>query len=135
MVSPLSFVPLQSSLATPGIGLQVHESPYLRGGNDVVLSPGNVFSNEPGIYIEGKVSIDLIFWLHDLIALDRWAYASRTVSWWMMLDCLTFSPGVLGAKRTVHGSHSYFISIYDNFPVLVIMDEGKGNMWLQSTWT
>jgi len=42
-----------------GIGLQVHESPYLQGGNDVVLSPGNVFSNEPGIYIEGQVGIRL----------------------------------------------------------------------------
>ncbi|KAK4058249.1 hypothetical protein OIO90_000406 [Microbotryomycetes sp. JL221] len=35
-----------------GIGLQVHEEPYLRGANDEVLVPGETFSNEPGIYIE-----------------------------------------------------------------------------------
>lgn len=40
-----------------GIGIQVHESPYLRGGNEALLAIGNVFSNEPGIYIEGQVSL------------------------------------------------------------------------------
>ncbi|CAG8728716.1 4934_t:CDS:2, partial [Acaulospora colombiana] len=37
-----------------GIGIQIHEAPYLRGGNDVALAKGNVFSNEPGVYIEGS---------------------------------------------------------------------------------
>jgi hypothetical protein len=121
MVRPLPFSPLQPSLATIGIGLQVHESPYLRGGNDVVLSPGNVFSDEPAIYIEGKVSTGLTFWFHKLRDSDRWAYASRIVSLSMMLDSLTFSLGVLGAEHIVHGSHSYFVSIYDKFSGLVII--------------
>ena len=40
-----------------GIGLQMHETPYLRGGNNVRLSIGNAFSNEPGIYIPGEVRL------------------------------------------------------------------------------
>jgi Xaa-Pro aminopeptidase len=37
-----------------GIGLEVHEDPYLVGGNCDALAPGNTFSVEPGIYIEGR---------------------------------------------------------------------------------
>jgi len=36
-----------------GIGLEEHEEPYLVGGNCERLEPGNAFSVEPGIYIEG----------------------------------------------------------------------------------
>lgn len=37
----------------------MHEEPYLRGGsNDTILS-GHSFSDEPGVYIEGKVCIRL----------------------------------------------------------------------------
>ena len=39
-----------------GIGLEVHEDPYLRGGNDLIIKTGHTFSDEPGVYIEGKVS-------------------------------------------------------------------------------
>ncbi len=38
-----------------GIGLEEHESPYLVGGSNGTLAVGNVFSNEPGVYIEGRV--------------------------------------------------------------------------------
>ena len=31
-----------------GIGLEMHESPYLRGNSPARLEPGNTFSNEPG---------------------------------------------------------------------------------------
>ncbi|MDO5115583.1 MAG: Xaa-Pro peptidase family protein [Synergistaceae bacterium] len=37
-----------------GVGIAVHENPYIIEGNDRPLLPGNVFSVEPGIYIEGK---------------------------------------------------------------------------------
>lgn len=40
-----------------GIGIAVHESPYIIEGNDVPLEPGNVFSVEPGIYIPGKYGV------------------------------------------------------------------------------
>ncbi|KAF9239642.1 peptidase M24, structural domain-containing protein, partial [Melanogaster broomeanus] len=42
-----------------GIGLEDHEAPYLRGGSDDVIQTGHAFSNEPGVYIEGKVGIRL----------------------------------------------------------------------------
>ncbi|CAN5400971.1 Xaa-Pro peptidase family protein [soil metagenome] len=37
-----------------GIGLEVHEEPYITDGNDLVLQPGMTFSVEPGIYLEGR---------------------------------------------------------------------------------
>ena len=37
-----------------GIGLEVHEDPYIVAGNDAQLVEGNAFSVEPGIYIEGR---------------------------------------------------------------------------------
>ena len=36
-----------------GIGLDVHEQPYIVAGNDLVLEPGMAFSVEPGIYFRG----------------------------------------------------------------------------------
>ncbi|KAJ4488467.1 peptidase M24, structural domain-containing protein [Lentinula aciculospora] len=42
-----------------GIGLEVHEEPYLRGGSLDIIKTGHTFSNEPGIYIEGKVGVRL----------------------------------------------------------------------------
>jgi Xaa-Pro dipeptidase len=40
-----------------GIGLDVHEYPYLVKGNTLKLEPGMTFSNEPGIYIAGEFGI------------------------------------------------------------------------------
>lgn len=37
-----------------GIGLDVHEDPYIVEGNDLVLEPGMAFSIEPGIYVAGE---------------------------------------------------------------------------------
>ncbi len=37
-----------------GIGMAVHEGPYIKEGNDQVLEPGMSFSVEPGIYIAGR---------------------------------------------------------------------------------
>ncbi|GAA0514219.1 dipeptidase [Saccharopolyspora subtropica] len=37
-----------------GIGLDVHEEPYIVGGNQLVLEPGMAFSVEPGIYQPGR---------------------------------------------------------------------------------
>ncbi|RLS21406.1 MAG: aminopeptidase P family protein [Planctomycetota bacterium] len=36
-----------------GIGLQIHEAPWLRPGSETVLEPGMVFTLEPGIYLPG----------------------------------------------------------------------------------
>lgn len=37
-----------------GIGLAVHEAPFIIDGSDVVLEEGMVFSIEPGIYVPGR---------------------------------------------------------------------------------
>jgi D-alanyl-D-alanine dipeptidase len=37
-----------------GIGLSVHEEPYIVAGNDLPLAPGMAFSVEPGIYFAGR---------------------------------------------------------------------------------
>ncbi|SJL04691.1 uncharacterized protein ARMOST_08061 [Armillaria ostoyae] len=42
-----------------GIGLEVHEDPYLNGGSEVILQTGHTFSDEPGVYIEDKVGVRL----------------------------------------------------------------------------
>ncbi|MCX8168656.1 MAG: Xaa-Pro peptidase family protein [Candidatus Methanomethylicia archaeon] len=40
-----------------GIGLQVHEHPYIVKGNRLELKPGMVFTIEPGIYLKGEFGI------------------------------------------------------------------------------
>ena len=40
-----------------GIGLEVHEPPYLVEGNDSPLEPGMTFSIEPGIYLPGRFGV------------------------------------------------------------------------------
>ena len=40
-----------------GLGLDVHEEPYMVGGNRLALEPGMVFSDEPGIYMAGKFGV------------------------------------------------------------------------------
>jgi len=40
-----------------GIGLEVHEHPYLVEGNQLPLEPGMTFSIEPGIYLPGQFGV------------------------------------------------------------------------------
>jgi Xaa-Pro aminopeptidase len=40
-----------------GIGLEVHEHPYLVEGNDLALEAGMTFSIEPGIYLPGQLGV------------------------------------------------------------------------------
>lgn len=40
-----------------GLGLEVHEEPYLREGNEKPLEVGHVFSIEPGIYVRGRFGV------------------------------------------------------------------------------
>lgn len=42
-----------------GMGMDVHEWPYLVRGNQTKLEPGMMFSDEPGIYIPGEFGIRL----------------------------------------------------------------------------
>jgi Xaa-Pro dipeptidase len=60
-----------------GIGLEVHEPPFIVRGNAMQLKPGMTHSIEPGIYMEGKFGIRI----EDLAAVSQEG-----------LDILTFTP-------------------------------------------
>lgn len=40
-----------------GLGMQVHEEPYISAISDMILEPGMIFSIEPGIYINGQFGV------------------------------------------------------------------------------
>ncbi|MFB6177975.1 MAG: M24 family metallopeptidase, partial [Halobaculum sp.] len=40
-----------------GVGLDVHEEPFIVAGNDRELEPGMVFSVEPGIYLPEEFGV------------------------------------------------------------------------------
>ena len=47
-----------------GLGIDVHEPPYITASSKSILTVGNVFSIEPGIYLEGKFGVrleDIVF--------------------------------------------------------------------------
>ncbi|MGB9963436.1 aminopeptidase P family protein [Halobacterium sp. CBA1126] len=47
-----------------GVGLDVHEEPYVVAGNDRPLEEGMVFSVEPGVYLDGEFGVRI----EDLVA-------------------------------------------------------------------
>lgn len=50
-----------------GIGLDLHEEPFISSTNTLPLEIGNVFSCEPGIYIPGEFGIRI----EDLLVLEE----------------------------------------------------------------
>ncbi|WP_118138638.1 Xaa-Pro peptidase family protein [Oceanicella sp. SM1341] len=40
-----------------GLGLDVHEDPYIQRGNETLLEPGMVFTIEPGLYRRGRIGV------------------------------------------------------------------------------
>jgi len=42
-----------------GLGIDVHEPPYITGTSERILKEGNVFSIEPGVYLNGRFGIRL----------------------------------------------------------------------------
>ena len=40
-----------------GVGLDIHEAPYIVEGNERELQPGMVFSVEPGVYLDGRFGV------------------------------------------------------------------------------
>ena len=60
-----------------GIGLEVHEPPYIIRGNALELEPGMTHSVEPGVYMEGKFGVRI----EDLVVITKDG-----------ADLLTFSP-------------------------------------------
>lgn len=50
-----------------GLGLDVHEEPYIVAGNARLLEPGMIFSVEPGIYLPGRFGVRI----EDIIAVTQ----------------------------------------------------------------
>jgi Xaa-Pro aminopeptidase len=50
-----------------GVGLDVHEDPYIVEGNGLELEPGMVFSVEPGVYLPGEFGVRI----EDLVAVTE----------------------------------------------------------------
>ena len=50
-----------------GIGLEVHEPPFIGSSNNLQLEYGNVFSCEPGIYLPGRFGVRI----EDLLVLEE----------------------------------------------------------------
>lgn len=50
-----------------GIGIEVHEEPYMVEGNKLLLEPNMTFSDEPGIYLAGKFGCRL----EDVVAVSE----------------------------------------------------------------
>ncbi|OAN76381.1 peptidase M24 [Jannaschia sp. EhC01] len=42
-----------------GLGIDIHEPPYITATSEAVMQAGNVFSIEPGIYLEGRFGVRL----------------------------------------------------------------------------
>lgn len=40
-----------------GLGIDVHEAPYMVADNDTILEPGMTFTSEPGIYLPGRFGV------------------------------------------------------------------------------
>lgn len=57
-----------------GVGLQIHEHPYIVRGNGLELKPGMTFTIEPGVYIVGEIGIRV----EDTVACTREGCESLT---------------------------------------------------------
>jgi Xaa-Pro dipeptidase len=58
-----------------GIGLDIHEEPYITAENDDILMNGMIFTIEPGIYIDNKIGIRIE---DDILVKDRFKILTKS---------------------------------------------------------
>ena len=59
MISDAGYADFFTHRLGHGIGLEVHEDPYVVAGNSTPLKPGTAFSVEPGVYLPGRWGVRL----------------------------------------------------------------------------
>ena len=59
-----------------GVGLEIHEAPYISYRNDTNLKENMVVTNEPGIYIPGKFGVRI----EDTVQITKFGCVSLTNS-------------------------------------------------------
>lgn len=59
VIAAAGFGPYFTHRTGHGIGIQVHEPPYMTGTNELALEAGMTFSIEPGIYLPGRFGVRL----------------------------------------------------------------------------
>jgi Xaa-Pro dipeptidase len=58
-----------------GIGLDIHEEPFITPTNETIIKNGMTFTVEPGIYIEGKFGIRIE---DDIVIREKGVRLTRT---------------------------------------------------------
>ena len=59
-----------------GVGLEIHEPPFISSKNDALLKENMVITNEPGIYIPGKFGVRI----EDTVQITKFGCISLTNS-------------------------------------------------------
>ncbi|GAA5994276.1 hypothetical protein JCM5350_002507 [Sporobolomyces pararoseus] len=102
-----------------GIGLEVHEHPYLNSGNSrQVIQPGETFSNEPGIYIERLKDTEgngIGVRLEDMVL--------KTETGWELIGGKTQFKAKQGGKTYIQAFEQWDRGMMEWFPDVVLEDD------------